>query len=149
MKGYSVFDTILEAGENKVTLFCDNLSTVFSHAKNEILDFIEKWDNGPLLSLRSVLFSKTLVFLPQYNGSELFARRNKTLLLEDIYVIGYSVVNKREHKCLRKILKKDGANESLASEAEQSELLDKNLFETCVELREIVDNFKNTNKWIR
>ena len=32
MKGSnSVFDTILEAGENKVTLFCDNLSTVFSH----------------------------------------------------------------------------------------------------------------------
>ena len=144
MKGSnSVFDTILEAGENKVTLFCDNLSTVFSHAKNEILDFIEKWDNGLLLSLRSVLFSKTLVFLPQYNGSELFARRNKTLLLEDIYVIGYSVVNKREHKCLRKILKKDGANESLASEAEHPELLDKNdLFETCVELREIVDILK-------
>ena len=37
----------------------------------------------------------------------------------------------------KKNLKKDGANESLASEAEQSEL-----FETCVELREIVDILK-------
>ena len=45
-------------------------------------------------------------------------------------------------KCLRKIFKSNSANDSLTSEAQHSELLDKNgLLKTCVELREIVDIF--------
>ena len=92
MKGSnSLFDTLLEAGENKVTLFCDNLRTVFCLAKNEILDFIEKWDNGPLLSPRSVLFNKTLVNLTLLSttvvNSLLFVTKPycfRTFMLQDI-----------------------------------------------------------------
>ena len=54
----NVLDTVANAGENKVTVYNDNLVEIFAHAKTEILELNEKMENRELLRLRnSVLIS--------------------------------------------------------------------------------------------
>ena len=83
----NVLDTVANAGENKVTVYNDNLVEIFAHAKTEILELNEKMENRELLRLRNVLFEQVLGNFPQYNGCELFARRKKAYLAEDIYIL--------------------------------------------------------------
>ena len=124
----SVFQIITNSGENKVVTFCDKSGEVYAYAKSEIIDFIDKLDNETLLNLRKTLFSKLSEIFAQYKRNDLYARRSKSLLVEDIYIIGYSVISKMEDKRLKKILKGDPALES------QSDLIDdKDIFETCVD----------------
>ena len=62
-QGLLLFSSIIESEENKVAAFCENVVTVFACAKNEVIEFLEKWDNDSLLTLRSVLYDKTSEFL--------------------------------------------------------------------------------------
>ena len=91
-----------------------------------------------MLTLRSVLYDKMSDFLPQYKGLELVARRSKALLVEDVYIAGFLVVNKLEEKRLKKILKGDISTEPpTTSKEDKINLFEKNeLHETCMELRE-------------
>ena len=100
----SVFD-IIQISENKVNIFCEKLTDVYAHAKSEIIDFLQKLKNEILIELRNTLFNKLLEFLPQYSVNKLYARRSKLLMSEDVYIIGYSVINTLEDKRLKKILK--------------------------------------------
>ena len=108
----NVLDTVANAGENKVTVYNDNLVEIFAHAKTEILELNEKMENRELLRLRNVLFEQVLGNFPQYNGCELFARRKKAYLAEDIYILGHCLVNKLEDRRLKNIVKGNQANES-------------------------------------
>ena len=89
-------DSVFQIITNKDVTFCDKLGEVYAHAKSEVIDFVDKLDNETLLNLRKTLFSKLLEIFAQYKGNDLYARRSKSLLVEDIYIIGYSVISKME-----------------------------------------------------
>ena len=83
----SVFDLLSNLKENKVSTLMDKLSEVYAHAKSEIVEFLEKCDCDNLSEFRSSLYSKLLEFLPQFKSCKLYARRSKSLMVEDIYII--------------------------------------------------------------
>ena len=63
--------------------------------------------------------------------------------MEDVYIIGLSVVNKLEEKRLKKIFKGDTSIEPTTSKEDKIDLFEKNeLYETCMELREMIDKLK-------
>ena len=141
----SVFD-IIQTSENKVNIFCEKLTDVYAHAKSEIIDFLQKLKNEILIELRNTLFNKLLEFLPQYSVNKLYARRSKLLMSEDVYIIGYSVINTLEDKRLKKILKGEqqveAINDSVFSVTQEdpSDGEEKvNLLVMCTELKVTVE----------
>ena len=140
----TVFHTITNAGENKVTAFCESLVDIYAHAKTEIVEFTEKLDNAILVRLRDILFTKLQEILPHLKGYELYARRSKALLVEDVYIIGFSLVSKIEDKRIKKnVIKGTIANESLSQEDITTDLLEnKDLFTVCADLKSSVDIFR-------
>ena len=131
--------TVLESVTNEVAGFVDNIVLVFSHTKNDVIEQLDKWNMEVLINLRCVLFRKFVEIFPQYKEQELISRRSKQLLTEDVYIIGYSVINKKEDRRFKNILKGEMPSEVTAS----PEIIDINrLYETCLELQEMVDILK-------
>ena len=124
--GESVFQVITNAGENLAATFCEKLHDIYAHAKAEVIEFIEELDNPTLLDIRRTLFAKVIEILPQYKDSELFSRRSKILLIEDVYIIGYTVINKLEGKKLKKIIKGDPTKDASLQEDGATDLIDTN-----------------------
>ena len=88
------------------------------------------------MDIRSTLFAKVIEILPKYEDSELFSRRSKILLIEDVYIIGYTVINKLEGKKLKKIIKGDPTKDASLQEDGATDLIDtKDVVITCVELK--------------
>ena len=134
--GESVFQVITNAGENLAATFCEKLHEIYAHAKAEVIEFIEELDNPTLLDIRRTLFAKVTEILPQYKDSELFSRRSKILLIEDVYIIGYTVINKLEGKKLKKIIKGDPTKDASLQEDGATDLIDtKDVVNTCAELK--------------
>ena len=84
--------------ENKVSLFCDTFNEVFANTKVEVTETLENLDTNLLNELRFCMFNKLVELFPHYKEAVLIGRRNKALLAEDIYVMGYSVKNKLRDK---------------------------------------------------
>ena len=136
----SIFDTIDKAGTgNKVTAFCESLVQVFSLTKGDITEQLDKWDNETLLNLRCTLYKRLTDFIPLYKDQELIARRSKQLLIEDVYIIGFSVVNKKEDKRFKNILKGEMPSDPVLT---TDAIEPRQLYETCLELREMLDIMK-------
>ena len=77
---------------------------------------------------------------PQYNGCELFARRKKAYLAEDIYILGHCLVNKLEDRRLKNIVKGNQANESTnVIQDEVSPNSDLDILQTCTSLKSTMD----------
>ena len=82
------------------------MTAVFAHVKKEIfLEFCESLSLSNLLSTRAEIFNQLQsdISVDQY---ELCDKRKIGFLTEDVYVLGFSLVNKTPHKNLHRILKK-------------------------------------------
>ena len=145
----SVFDLLSNLKENKVSTLMDKLSEVYAHAKSEIVEFLEKCDCDNLSEFQSSLYSKLLEFLPQFKSYKLYARRSKSLMVEDIYIIGYCLLNKLEDKRLKNILMEGPPNESLPVSEEEDEHRDKDLLLMCVELKASVERLTTEMQRLR
>ena len=101
-----IFHVIAEAGNtvDVVDSFMKHLVEIFAHVKKEILEFCEELGLQILNAIRQKIFDElvTICFLENY---DLVERRKVTSLAEDVYVMGFSLVNKRRHKRLIKLLK--------------------------------------------
>ena len=132
-----VLDTVINSGESFVDIFNENIIAIFAHDKTEILEALEKIDNEKLLTLRGCIFSKLQDIITVLTNRELFSRRKKKYIAEDIYLIGFSLVNNMEHAALRKILKQN--NEESVSLLEESSSDSSDILETCTALKSTVD----------
>ena len=136
-----VFEEILNTGDELVATFLERISEIYAHTQKVIIDFLETLNEEQLLLLRADLFEKCIQILLSYNQYELITRRKKKLICEDIYVLGYCVVNGLEDRRLKNIVKPKPANDSVISEADTSlqdnEELDLRQF--CVSLKSAVD----------
>ena len=132
-----VLDTVINSGESFVDIFSENIIAIFAHDKTEILEALEKIDNEKLLTLRGCIFSKLQDIITVLTNRELFSRRKKKYIAEDIYLIGFSLVNNIEYAALRKILKPN--NEESVSLLEESSSDSSDILETCTALKSTVD----------
>ena len=139
----SVLDTVANASENLVDVFCLNITAIFAHAKDEITECLEKIENDKLLTLRGDIFSKLQDVIPSLTSREMFARRKGKLIAQDIYVIGYSLINNLEHIQLHRILKPEPGNESLVSQNDPPEVSqDEDVTQVYLLLKSAVDSLK-------
>ena len=145
-----ILDTVIESGEQFVDKFTDNIVEIFTYDKNEIIESLEKVDNDNLLRLRCNLFNKLQDVLTDLSSRDLFARRKKKLIVEDIYIVSYSLINKLEHIRLRKILKSDPASESVMIQEDVNDMDDdNNILHTCTQLKATADQlFKQVNSLV-
>ena len=83
--------------------------------------------------MRITFLDQIVDLFPKYKDYELYARRSKPLLAEDVYILGFSVLNRLEERNLPKILKYVPAQ----TEDHQEEGFDGDvdLLQTCIKLK--------------
>ena len=145
----SIINTVIESA-NIGDSFFSLLDDIFSNPKNEIIQACENLDLEKLRSIRSDLFDKLKEDIPFIQDCVLCPRKKGKLVAEDIYVIGKSLLNDPEDKCLKKIVRslktKDKSSDLsieisdnfLNSSQNEEEEKDINLFKVCADLRVLV-----------
>ena len=73
--------------------------------------FCEQIEVERLLQLRHNLFEKLCEERISMSNRELIRRKKRNRVIEDIYIIGNSLVNGLEDKNMRKVLKKESIND--------------------------------------
>ena len=152
----SVFHLLTMHGsdnEDMAELFFNHLTDVFAHTKKVIIKFCEGLDISVLGNIRNRL-SKQLVtmFALEESLGTIVDRRKSSLIAEDIYVIGFSIVSKKKHKNLNKIFKKskpDGDTEVLTSKSVENKpnIIDTTeLFSMCISFRNEIKTLNSTTK---
>ena len=96
---------ITESGDNLPEVFCLFLAEIFSCNKSDIIDLIAKLETDDLLILRQYLFDKLCEQQPTLQGRILRTRRKTRVYLEDIYIIGYSLISNLEDRRIKSLLK--------------------------------------------
>ena len=101
-----VFHVISEAGElaDIVESFLDHLKEIFAHVKNEIVDFCDSLGMPVLFAIRNILFND-LSKMYSLENFELVERRKVSCLADEVYVMGFSKINKMMHHRLIRLLK--------------------------------------------
>ena len=112
-----IFHVIAEAGDqvNTVKSFMKHLVDIFAHVKTDIIEFCESISMSTLLAIRTELFKELQNIFP-HDDYELSERRKLTIIADDVYTLGFSLVNKCQHKNLNKIVRKVASKSHKTSE---------------------------------
>lgn len=127
-------------------LFSDNLKQVYEYDQTEITELLRDGAQSreKLGVLRLALYEKLVSLFPEYVSSQMYNRKKIKFLAEDIYILGYVIVNKSKDKRLSKVLKQANvaAEETNAANDDTlttPPLLDSgDVIETCLVLRDSV-----------
>lgn len=113
--------------------FCDNMTTLFQYDKTSLTDFLVSYAGSEpsrkdtLCRLRLDLLDQMRSRFPDVGNAELINRHKPNTLSEDIYIMGYSIVNGILDKRLGKFLKSADSSHTLSDLTSQgndnSELL--------------------------
>ena len=124
------------------TQFMSNAAPILEHAKDEVTDYLQTKSTDVLKKVRELVFSELVAKLPDLAGRELYARKNRDLLTNDIYVFIFSWINglpdKRITKCLKPVVSRDETHISVSEEDVQTQ----SLVELCMKLQETVGNLQ-------
>ena len=66
------------------TQFMSNAAPILEHAKDEVTDYLQTKSTDVLKKVRELVFSELVAKLPDLAGRELYARKNRDLLTNDI-----------------------------------------------------------------
>ena len=107
----NVFDSIA-IDDDSVTLlrgFMDNLPAIYECNKKDITDFFASSDTptvrNNMVALRLALYQSVSDKFPEYANRDLLNRRTISSIAEDVYILGYVLINNQADKRLNKILK--------------------------------------------
>ena len=155
-----VFHVISEAGElaDIVESFLDHLKEIFAHVKNEIVDFCESLGMPVLFTIRNILFND-LSKMYSLENFELVERRKVSCLADEVYVMGFSKINKMMHHRLIRLLKPKFQKSSEKSESvndiednESRNLSNGELFATILNMKQTISEynirFTDLTKWV-
>ena len=154
----NVFDGLLERPlEEFVDTFLTSIESIYEYDATEIQDFLVTF-NTPyinvkfitLVALRQQLHESLVQKFPQLASKKLYNRRKTPNIVNDIYIIGYCIVNELEDSRLNKVLKNYTAviDVSEQEEGDQSLLNDTEggLLAVCVQLQKSVTELTKTVK---
>ena len=148
---FEIFSSTIN-DEQFTSMYVNELNRVHEYDKTEIVDFLmnmpkeEKAKINLLLTLRLSLYDALHEQFPGQCDSEMYNRRKVSNTVEDIYVIGYSLVNKLMDKRLCKTLKKfqiDQDTTAASIDDSMAPLLNHvDIMETCGLLRDTITELK-------
>ena len=122
-----VFHVIAKAGSPNdiVDCFMEHLEEIHAHVKDDITSFCESLGMPVLSLLRKKLFDQ-LIQLFSLEDFDLVERRKVSPLAEEVYLMGFSVINKMKHSRLTKLVKvkKQKGNNLLETEDKITEKAD-------------------------
>ena len=148
----SAFERLSAAAdvETFTSLFTDNLTNLYEYDKKELMDFLqglhleESALKEKLLSLRLVLYENLCALFPMTREAVMFNRRKADLIIEDIFILGFCLVNKSQDKRLAKVLKQPLTSDDHPHEVTLSADNPTDLIETCIVLRDTVTCLTST-----
>ena len=139
-----IVDLILEEKEEISQIFIDHLQGIFSSTKYDIMRFCEQVEMDRLLELRHNLFQKLCEERISMSNRELTRRKKRNRVIEDIYIIGNSLVNGLEDKNMRKVLKKENINDDTLSTSDSES--NESMVQICAELKLYCNSLKDEVK---
>ena len=125
-------------------LFINNIELVFEHDATDIQEFLcnahndnEDQQMNVLYSLRQKLFDDLCILFPSFIDRGMYNRRKKETIAHDIYILGYSLVNKKEDQRIAKVTKTPRTPENPRISGDESILNESNaeLLDTCMQLK--------------
>ena len=141
----SVLELLTCLNDHFVDMFCEKYVEIFTHTKEEIVTSLIKKDKEQLNLLRTRMLVHLVEQFPQFAGRGIVTRRKKSLLADDIYIIGYCIVSKMIDRRLPNIFKSDQNDEPLLLDTtENSETDLAGLIQNCAKVQDTTDNLKNT-----
>ena len=84
--------------------FVNSLDDIYNKNKEEIVEFLDKIDDERLPLLRIKLYIKLVEKFPEWDLYELITRDTKSMLINDIYDVGYCIHHGPDETRLNKIL---------------------------------------------
>ena len=126
--------------------FCEFIEDIFACTKYEITELCEEFEFSELSELRKRLFNQLTEVMPTIQEHELCHRKKSKIMAEDVYIIGNSLVNGREDRRLKKILKPlkektneisehNGSLDASCLEDKDSSMSNSSLLQMCVDLK--------------
>ena len=144
----TVFDTIIEA-DGFEDAYLEKLTEIHAFAKSEITDFLTPKNDGDkrkrielLNNLREKLCHSVCEVHSEFGSLELIPRRSANVLADDVYILGFVIVNGAVDKRLKKLFKTN-PNAGVGTHADRNDVSlieQSDLAETCLLLRESVMN---------
>ena len=147
--------------------FISDLRSVYEYDATEIRDFLIAFNHPhdtlkfvALSSLRQTLFESLCSNFPSVSTKQMYSRRKTETLANDIYILGYCVVNNSEDSRLSKIFKNNNTeastdtNPELNAQVTESDTFNTaELVDTCLDLRrsvkDLTDVVRNLQTEIR
>ena len=144
-----IVQQVTDSNGDILQAFSDYIADIYACTKTDIFKMFEQLDIQSLTQLREGLFEKLCDQRPSLFGHELIKRKKQNTLIDDIYVIGYSLVNGLEDRKIKKVLKADNenCNDSLnESNTLISDPSNRALITICAELKAAVRKLENNIK---
>lgn len=158
MANQDVFKAISEVPRERFTgMFLDNLTGIYEYNAQDIRDYLlsvqfpsdaAKMEN--LLQVRQHLHERLNELFPVNASKTLYNRRKCETVINDIFILGYSVVNKMEDQRLKSVFHKNDISQSAqAPEEELDNSLSVNsnstdLLQVCMQLQTTVFDLTGT-----
>ena len=147
----NVFEQLSKCKDEEVTeVFLKEITEIYAHDKTEIIDYLKE---EPLRLLKD-LATEVCHVLKDYDGKLLYQRRKSETFADDIYYLGFSLLNKKPHVNLRKIFRKTNPEEEdILQEPNQvkpeSPLNSVEVLETVAVLKEQIGELTTTVRDLR
>ena len=152
----NVFDRLSgQSADDLPDLFMQNIQAIYQYDQLEIREFLltshadsneSRW--AVLTTTRQYLLSELQKMFPSLKEKELYKRKKMELMAQDVFIMGYSFVNKIQDKRLGKTFKTTAALNDSQPHASNESLVEDNtdsdLQETCMLLRQTVLNLEST-----
>ena len=126
-----VRDAILVDKEGLTQTFHNHLQDIFSCTKHGFTSFCEQFDQDNLSILRDSLFAKLCENNSNYADKEICQRRKKKPIINDIYILGYSLINQLEDKGMKGIIKTDKTGDCSILNNSEHVIEDNTLLQIC------------------
>ena len=132
----------LAVSNDLTTDFMNKIESIYAHDMQEITECLEKMQLDSLNALRTHLFEKLRMLLPEIRG-ELYSRRKSSLLASDVFIIGLCVVSKAKDKRLKGLLRPTSApSEQNGADLDPSQT-NADLLTACTTLKTQVDTLSS------
>ena len=141
-----IIEQILDVDSDAVVVFYTLLHDIFHCTRDDILSFCETLDDECLSKLREYLFVQLRKANPEINDKELCHRRKKSKVIDDIYILGYCLINGLEDRRLQKTLKCDNGKISDITSVNDGDFQENIALSVCAELKSEINKLKNSIK---
>jgi hypothetical protein len=125
--------------KDMAVVFMNSLNVIYQYGFKDIDDVLQHFSMDVLNTLHHDLCAKVSTMFPQYKDKRSVNRQAKHKAVSDICALGYSIVNKKNHKDIEKVFTTQDAKNNGTDE-----ILNANDYVKITKLLEVVTNLTNS-----